>query len=542
MSHPSSPAPAFSRRQALWFAAGGALAAVAPSQPLIARERTVATPAPVTTPATEPNAAPAMPMPSTLAADASPIFRTVTEALLTAMQQLQVPGAAIGLLAGGREEHATFGVASLSSLRPVTPDTLFQIGSLSKTFTSTVIWRLIDEGALDLDAPLRTYLPDLTLMDRDVAERVVVRNLLDHTAGWYGDEGFGTGEDDGALERYVAERLPHLPQIFPLGAFFSYNNAAFTVLGRLIEVSTGTTYNAAMQNLLIGPLGLDDSLLDHDAVLDRPYADGHTAMPINGRPTVAVQTPLWIPRSVDPAGGIWSTTHDVLRYARFHMDRGVAPGDANLVHPETLARMHEPAVDVPGLPLQMGMNWFVQDIDGVRAFFHGGDTLGQHTELVAIPDQDFAMVVLTNGQGGGGIASAMALDAALAEIPELSSLSGRIGLHHALLIDGDPPPIELSSDERAEYVGRYADPGQVYTFELTDDGLEVSAETIQEPGAWQPAIVPPPPPAAAAAVEFLEEDIAMINRQRMPFVRNADGQVGWVSVGLRLLPRDDADA
>ena len=82
---------------------------------------------------------------------------------MAAMRDSRIPGAALGILAGDREEHATFGVASLSSLRPVTPATLFQIGSLTKTYTATAIWRLIDEGALALDAPVRTYLPDLAL-------------------------------------------------------------------------------------------------------------------------------------------------------------------------------------------------------------------------------------------------------------------------------------------------------------------------------------------------------------------------------------------
>ena len=157
-------------------------------------------------------------------------------------------------------------------------------------------------------------------MDEEVAAKLTIGNLLDHSAGFYGDEGFNTGDDDEAIARYVADRLPHLPQIFPLGAFFSYNNAGFTLLGRLIEVAAGTTYNAAMGNLLLGPLGLDDTLLDHAAVLRRPYADGHVTLPINGRPAVAVETPLWVPRSADPAGGIWATTRDVLRYGRFHPD------------------------------------------------------------------------------------------------------------------------------------------------------------------------------------------------------------------------------
>lgn len=513
----SSLADRFSRRRLLTLAGAATAAAALGPASIAARQDTAATPV-AQLPTT-----PDLPMPSTLAADASPLFRTVTEALVAAMEQSLVPGAAIGLLAGDREEHATFGVASLSSMRPVTPETLFQIGSITKTHTATAIWRLIDEGALALDAPLRTYIPDLTLMDADVAEQVTVSNLLDHTAGWYGDEGFPAGEDDDALARYVAKRLPRLPQLFPLGELFSYNNAAFTVLGRLIEVATGTTYNAAMQSLLLGPLGLDDSLLDQAAVQQRPYADGHVALPINGRLSVAVQTPLWLPRAIGPAGGIWSTTRDLIRYARFHIDRGASAGAANVVHPESLALMREPAVDIPGTSLQMGRDWYVQDVDGVRAFFHGGDTLGQHAELVVIPDHDVVLVVLTNGQGGGSVAAAAALDTALVQIPALAPLVGKVGLLPALLVGPDTPTVDLPPAQVDEYAGRYADLGQALTFAPTDEGLELTSETIEEPGGLLPGIMPPPAPPAPVA--FLDTDMAVAGQGRLPFVRDADGRV-----------------
>ncbi len=456
------------------------------------------------------------------------------------MQQFQVPGAAIGLLAGDREEHATVGLASLSSLRPVTPETLFQIGSLSKTYTGTAIWRLIDEGTLDLDAPVRTYIPDLTLMDEAAAAEVTVANLLDHSAGFYGDEGFDTGDDDGALARYVAERLPQLPQLFPVGAFFSYNNAAFQLLGRLIEVATGTIYNAAMEHLLLGPLGLADSLLDHDDVRQRPYADGHVAMPINGKPALAVQTPLWVPRSVDPAGGIWATTRDVLRYGRFHIDAGAVTGAANVVSPDSLAQMREPAMPVPGTPLQMGRDWFLQDVEGTRVIFHGGDTLGQHTDFFAIPEQRFALVVLTNGQGGGGLAAVAALNTALAQFPALAPLVGQIGITQSLIAPSDAPTMTLTADEVAAYAGRYADPGLVITLAEKGEGLEGSTEMIEQPGVGQPAIRPPTAPPVPVA--FLAKDMGVSNGQRLPFVRDAEGRVEWVAVGLRLVPRVDAEA
>jgi len=214
--------------------AGGATATTLLGPASIAARQT-----PEATPAADTSTTAEFPLPSTLAADASPEFRAVADALVESMRRNMVPGTALGILFGDREEHATFGVASLNSLAPVTADTLFQIGSLTKTFTSTAIWRLIDEGALALDAPVRTYIPDLKLVDESVAAQVAISNLLDHSAGWYGDEGFDTGENDDAVARYVAERLPVLPQNFPPGAFFSYNNAGFTLLGRLIEVARG---------------------------------------------------------------------------------------------------------------------------------------------------------------------------------------------------------------------------------------------------------------------------------------------------------------
>jgi CubicO group peptidase (beta-lactamase class C family) len=530
-----------SRRRFLSLAAGGTALAVAatPWRRSTAQVTPIASPAAAPasqgTPTAGASALAPLPMPSTLAADASPEFRAVVEALVAAIQEHHVPGAAIGLLAGDREEHATVGLASLSSMEPVTPETLFQIGSLSKTFTGTAIWHLIESGALALDTPVRTYIPELTLMDEAVAAEVTVANLLDHSAGWYGDEGFETGNGDDAIARYVVERLPQLPQLFPLGAFFSYNNAAFTLLGRLIEVTTRTPYNAAMGRLLLGPLGLDESLLDHDEVRQRPYADGHVFLPINGTPALTVITPLWAPRSVDPAGGIWATTRDVIRYGRFHLDTGTVTGPANIVSPESLLQMREPAMPVVGTAMAMGRDWFVQDVEGTRVFFHGGDTLGQHTDFFAIPSQNFALVVLTNGQGGGSAAAVAALNAALAQISALAPLTGMIGLTQALVVAANEPTVDLTAEERSAYAGRYADPGMVVTFEEMRAGLEATTEMIVQPGSWQPAIRPPSAPPAPVA--FLAKDMAVAGGSRVPFVRDADGHIRWVSVGLRLLPR-----
>lgn len=531
------PTTPLSRRRALALtAAATATAAAARWTPRTAAQ---ATPTPVETAGT-PVPAPALathPMPSTLAADASPAFQAVADAVVAAMRAYGVPGAAVGVLWGDKEEHATFGVESLSSLRPVTEQTLFQIGSLTKTYTATAIWHLIDQGALSLDVPVRTWLPDLTLQDPEVAEKLTIGNLLDHSGGFYGDDTYDTGSNDDYLARYVAERLPVLPQEFPLGAFFSYNNVGFTTLGRLIEVTTGTTYNAAMGNLIFGPLGLQSTFLERSAVLQHPYADGHVTMPINGSVVTTVQIPLWIVRSADPAGAIWATTRDVIRYGRFHIAKGDVAGPANIVSPESLAQMKEPALPIPGTSLWMGRDWFVTDIEGIRTIGHGGDTLGQHTDFFAVPEYGFAIAVLTNGQPGAGVAFAAA-DAAVSQVPELAPLVGKLGLVPALVTPADAEPLALTAAELEEYAGHYANPDTSLDVTVEGDGLEFATTTTFGPETWQPVL--PAPVAEPGQLSLIEPDIAGIpGGAKAPFVRDADGRVNWVSAGLRLIPRDE---
>jgi CubicO group peptidase (beta-lactamase class C family) len=293
-----------------------------------------------------------------------------------------------------------------------------------------------------------------------------------------------------------------------------------------------------MEHLLLEPLGLEESLLDHAAVLKRPFADGHIAMPINGRPALAVQTPLWTPRSVDPAGGIWATTRDVIRYGRFHLEAETIAGAANIVSPNSLLQMREPVLPIPGTPMQMGRDWFVQDVAGMRVFFHAGDTNGQHADFVAIPEQRFALAVLTNGQVGGSSAATAALDTALDQFPALTPLTGKIGLTYALTASPGAPTVILPADEVAEYAGRYVDPSLVISLTQQGEGLEMSVEQLDQPGSYRSTIQPPTAPPAQVA--FLAEDMAVVGRTRMPFVRDINGRVKWISLGLRLVPRVEA--
>jgi hypothetical protein len=188
----------------------------------------------------------------------------------------------------------------------------------------------------------------------------------------------------------------------------------------------------------------------------------------------------------------------------------------------------------------MGRDWFVQDIAGTRVFWHAGDTEGQHADFFAIPDQRFVLVVLTNGQGGGSAAATAALDAALAQFPALAPLVDTIGLGHALQAPPDAATITLPANQVAEYAGRYADPGQALTVTVEGTGPELSIEHIDQPGAYVDTIRPPTAPPVPVA--FLAKDMADVNGARVSFVRDQEGRVQWVAVGLRLMPRVEAKA
>ena len=151
-----------------------------------------------------------------------PQFRALSDYVIAEMRRLQVPGVAIGIIHDGREYLAGFGITSVENPLPVTADTLFQIGSTTKTLTGTIIMRLVEKGLIDLDEPVKTYLPDLRLKDNYAQGSVTTRHLLTHMGGWVGDFFRETGSGDDALARYVAE-MADLDQVVPIGTVWSYN-------------------------------------------------------------------------------------------------------------------------------------------------------------------------------------------------------------------------------------------------------------------------------------------------------------------------------
>ncbi|MGH2586710.1 MAG: serine hydrolase domain-containing protein, partial [Dehalococcoidia bacterium] len=163
---------------------------------------------------------------------------TLTSQVGGLMARCDVPGVAMGLINDRAEEVLTAGIANIETGQPLDAETIVQCGSVTKAITATLAMHLADARTLDLDAPIRAYLPDFRLADADVAARVTLRHLLTHTGGWRGDNLTDTGRGDDALAAYVAD-CARLPQIAPLGEVWAYNNAGFCIAGRVVEAVTG---------------------------------------------------------------------------------------------------------------------------------------------------------------------------------------------------------------------------------------------------------------------------------------------------------------
>jgi CubicO group peptidase (beta-lactamase class C family) len=260
-------------------------------------------------------------------------FRNISSQVVEGMQELKIPGGVLGIWHGGHEQILGLGVTNIEHPLPVTAETLFQAGSITKTFTATAIMRLVEMGLIDLEKPLRGYLPGLSLKDAEAANKVNLKHLLTHTCGWQGDyfEDLGRGED--ALAKMV-DRIADLPHITPIGEVWSYNNSAFSLAGRVIEVVTGKSYEEALKDLLLDPLGLSHSYFFAEDILTHHFAVGHNTR-ADG---VSVARPWSVGRAIHPAGGLSSTTGDLLQYARFHMGDGTNVDGVQVLSTKTCAR------------------------------------------------------------------------------------------------------------------------------------------------------------------------------------------------------------
>jgi CubicO group peptidase (beta-lactamase class C family) len=447
-----------------------------------------------------------------MAGNSNDLWNRLGDYVTAQMEKRGVPGVAIGILHNGSMQTAGFGVTNVDHPLPVTDETLFQIGSISKTFTGTLIMRLVEEGKVDLDATVRTYIPDFKVADAETAERVTVRHLLTHMAGWEGDFFHDTGPGDDALARYVAD-MADLAQLAPVDTVWSYNNAGFVLLGCIIEKVTGERYQHVLKERVLDPLSLKRSFLEPGDVMTYRFATGHNVT--DERAQVARPWPLG--RYVYPMGGIICHVKDLLRYAQFHLGDGTTPNGERLLSQATLHQMQTPQGS-RWQDEQMGLTWFVDSINGATQISHTGGTTGQISLLALFPARNFALAVLTNAYQG----------------TQMNQAIRRWVLREYLDLEApEPKPIECTQEDLAQYAGFYSRPFADIELGLLNGRLIGQAITKK---GFPNEDVPPPPPPPPFALTLCDKDRLLVidgpmKDTKVDVIRKADGSIGWLRAG-----------
>lgn len=309
---------------------------------------------------------------------------------------------------------AVAGVVSQSTGYPVLPDTLFQIGSISKIWTAVLVMQLVDEGLLHLEDRLSEVLPGLQVRDASGAEvPVTIRSMLCHTSGIEGDLFFSEGPGDDAVARYC-RKIVEYPALTPVYGPMSYSNGAYVLLGRVVEVLRGCTWDEALARYLVRPAGLTDVETLPERVLLHSSALGHyRSVPSDDpiMPAPVAPTDTWnLPRATGPCGNVSASAYDALELAAIFLNGGVATNGVRVLSEASCALMVQEQVSLreQGVEnLGWGLGWQLPNWGDEPAYGHGGATEGQRARLVVFPRRRFALLVLTNADAGSAMAGVL---------------------------------------------------------------------------------------------------------------------------------------
>ncbi|HVL81517.1 MAG TPA: serine hydrolase domain-containing protein [Actinomycetota bacterium] len=432
------------------------------------------------------------------------------------LERTGVPGVAVGVLHKGKRHIAGFGVTNIDHPLDVTPQTLFQIGSTTKTYTATAVMKLVEQGELDLGVPVKRYLPDLRLKHKQTEHRVTMKHLLTHTGGWIGDHFPASGRGEDALASVVAT-MAKVRQLTPLGEVWSYNNSGFYIAGRVLEEVVGKPYEEVINELLLRPLGMTSSFWFAEEVLPRRTAVGHIADGKRHR----VAYPWALGRSSGPAGGLISDVGDQLTWAEFHMGDGRAPDGKRVLRQRTLRYMQQAHAPAGNIADHVGISWLLRDLGGARLVAHGGTTNGQLSAFVMVPEHGFAVTVLTNSTRGGEVHRNI-VNRALAD---------------HLGVKAEPPPrIRVPQEELEAYAGTYRIESSGMTFDVSvrSGGLVVQLPTPPPDPSGRKLPAPKPIPMHLVAPDCAVASGGYLKGTRVEFIRGRGGRVEWIRLGARI--------
>lgn len=324
----------------------------------------------------------------------------------------RVPGLSVAIVRDGALVYAKgFGFANVEARTPVTADTMFATASTTKAFTATGVAMLVDQGKLDWDAQMGTYLPGFQMGQGNEYASVNLGDMLSHRTGLARHDLLWYNNKDLTLEGLLT-RLPHLPTFAPLRARYQYSNLTVMLAGLVIERVTGLSWEAFTKANILEPLGMARSNLSlADMGRDGNHANGHRLRDDKSQFSI----PLRPEDRIGPAGGLNSTVNDYAKWMLLHLGRGTLAGK-QLFSPAQSDKMQEPMILSGGgsTASQLsrgfyGLGWRIDTYRGITRVAHGGNLNGFASRVSLFPEKNLGLVAFTN-LGASPLAGHVTLD------------------------------------------------------------------------------------------------------------------------------------
>jgi CubicO group peptidase (beta-lactamase class C family) len=326
---------------------------------------------------------------------AQPDFEAVDAFVREALARHRMPGLALAIVRGDEIAYLR-GYGSAGEGRPMTARTPLYIGSISKSFTALAVMQRVEAGEIDLDAPVRAYLPWFRVADEGAggrtSETLTVRQLLHQTSG-LAEETYMADLPSGTTLEAAVRDLQHAAPVDPPGTAFHYFNQNYTTLGRLVEEVSGRAYGDYVREEILAPLAMDRSAATPEGIADLNAAQGHGVLfgyPIPRAQGTSAHTM--------PEGGLVSTAEDMAHYLIAQLNGG-AYGGTRILSAEGIAALQRP--ETPGAPPGegYGMGWIVEPWEDTRVVRHGGSLENFRSFAWLLPAHDYGFVILINQNG-----------------------------------------------------------------------------------------------------------------------------------------------
>jgi len=315
------------------------------------------------------------------------------------MKDLNVPGAAVAIIKDGEIILSEgFGYRDIENKKPVTPSTLFAIGSSTKAFGTLSLSLLAQQQKFNWDKSVHTYIPTFSLHDPLVSSQVTARDLASHRSGvsrhellWYGSS---------LTRKDIAEKIQHLELDAPFRTTFLYNNLMYATISHMVEEITNQTWEQYVTDHILQPLQMEDT---NFSVTTSQEDDDH-ALPYIEKNEDIVKVPFRNIDTVGAAGCINSNIEDMAKWILFHLNQGKV-GEHELITPDMLQQMYQPHIPIPDEPLLStsettlncyGLGWFISAYRGYKVIHHGGNIDGFSALVSFIPEENIGLVILTN--------------------------------------------------------------------------------------------------------------------------------------------------